>query len=146
MIGQKISHYEITEHLSSGAMGDVYKAEDVTLGRTVAIKVIRPTHRDPRVANKRFLREARAVSQIDHKNVVTVFDVVQKGDVNFMVMQYVQGASLRERMSEAPIELADALRMTCDIVEGLDAAHKQRVVHRDIKPVPIPSTGSPSVS
>ncbi|UCG50723.1 MAG: tetratricopeptide repeat protein [Candidatus Latescibacterota bacterium] len=134
MIGQKISHYRITERVSEGGMGTVYKALDLTLERTVAVKVITPSHRDPRIANQRFIREAQAVARIDHPNVVTFYDVVQKGDANFLVMQFVTGVSLREKLREGPLEMSEAFQFGCEIASGLQAAHEIGVVHRDIKP------------
>lgn len=134
MIGQKISHYRITERISSGASGTVYKAEDLTLKRTVAIKVIKPSHQDPNIANRRFLREAQAISQIDHPNVISVFEVVQKGAANFLVMQYAPGSSLRERIDKGSVSAVDAIKIASGVAGGLQSAHDVGVVHRDIKP------------
>jgi serine/threonine protein kinase len=134
MIGQKISQYRIIERIGSGGMGTVYKAEDLTLKRTVAIKVIKPSHQDPHIANKRFLREAQAISQIDHPNVITVFEVIQKGAANFLVMQYAPGTTLRDRLDKNALTAADTLRIASEVAGGLQAAHDVGVVHRDIKP------------
>lgn len=134
MIGQQISHYRITDRISSGASGTVYKADDLTLRRTVAIKVIKPSHQDPNIANKRFLREAQAISQIDHPNVISVFEVVQKGAANFLVMQYAPGSSLRDKIEKGLLSAVDAIKIASGIAGGLQAAHDVGVVHRDIKP------------
>ncbi len=134
MIGQKISQYRIIERIGSGGMGTVYKAEDLTLKRTVAIKVIKPSHQDPNIANKRFLREAQAISQIDHPNVITVFEVIQKGAANYLVMQYAPGTTLRDRLDKNALTIADTLRIASEVAGGLQAAHDVGVVHRDIKP------------
>ena len=110
MTGRTISHYRLAERIGRGASGFVYKADDLTLKRTVAIKVIKPSHQDPRVANERFLREAQAISQIDHPNVVTVFEVLQEGASNYLVMQYVKGSSLREIIERGGIGCENGAR------------------------------------
>jgi len=132
--GRTVSHYRLTERIGHGASGSVYKADDLTLKRTVAIKVIKPSHQDPRVANERFLREAQAISQIDHPNVVTVFEVFQEGANNYLVMQYVKGSSLRGIVEQGKLDARTALGIASDIAAGLEAAHAVGVVHRDVKP------------
>lgn len=134
MIGQKLSHYRFTELISEGGMGTVYKAEDFALKRTVAIKLIKPSHVDPRIAGKRFLREAQAISLIDHPNVVTVHEIIQKGDANFLIMQYIEGESLRARLRDPGLDHCMALRVASDVASGLAAAHEVGVIHRDVKP------------
>ncbi len=134
MTGRRVSHYELRERIGQGGFGTVYKAEDLTLGRAVAIKAIKSPHQDPRVARERFLREAQAVSQIDHPNVVTVFEVFQEGLTNYLVMQYVKGSSLRQIMGQSPMSAESALRIAGDIAAGLEAAHAIGVIHRDVKP------------
>jgi len=133
VIGQIISHYRLIERLDAGAMGQVYKAEDVDGDGTVAVKVVRPAFDDRHSARRRFLREAQAVSKIDHPNVVTLHEVVQKGDLNFLIMEFVDGASLRSQMSR-PIVLEDVLRIASEITAGVAAAHQVGIMHRDIKP------------
>lgn len=134
MIGQKLSHYRFTERICEGGMGTVFKAEDFALKRTVAIKMIKPTHQDPEVAGKRFLREAQAISQIDHPNVVTVHEIIQKGDANFLIMQFIEGDSLRTRLNNGQLDSHTALGVAADVAAGLDAAHRIGVIHRDVKP------------
>ncbi len=134
MIGQRISHYEITECVSEGEMATVYKAEDLSADRTVAIKMVKPSHHDPKLVTKRFLREAESIAQIDHPNVVTLYEVVQKGDLNFLVMQFVRGSSLGKLMARREVSVTDAVRIACEVAAGLGAAHKLGVVHRDVKP------------
>jgi serine/threonine protein kinase/tetratricopeptide (TPR) repeat protein len=134
MIGQEISHYRITGLINEGGLGIVYRAEDLTLRRTVAIKVIKPTQSDPETASKRFLREAQVVSQIEHPNVISIYEVVHEGGKSYIVMQYVQGASLQERLKSGPVPAGEALDAAVQIASGLEAAHKVGVVHRDIKP------------
>lgn len=134
MPGRRVSHYQLNERIGHGASGEVYTAEDLTLGRTVAIKIIKGPHQDPRITKERFLREAQAVSKIDHPNVVTVFEVFQEGTTNYLVMQYVKGGSLREIMGQGPLSAERALRIASDIAAGLEAAHAIGVIHRDVKP------------
>ena len=100
MVGKQISHYRILELISEGGMGAVYRGEDLTLGRTVAIKVVRTTSRDSEAASRRFLREAQAASRIDHPNVITVFEVLQEDGINYLVMQYLEGESLRAILNQ----------------------------------------------
>lgn len=118
-------------------MGTVYRAQDLLLDRAVAIKMVRPSERAPKLATDRFLCEAESIAQIDHPNVVALYEVVHKGDVNFLVMQYVRGTSLRERMDRREVSIADALRFAREVAGGLGAAHKLGVVHRDVKPANI---------
>jgi tetratricopeptide (TPR) repeat protein/tRNA A-37 threonylcarbamoyl transferase component Bud32 len=132
--GRKVSHYRLNERIGHGAFGTVYKAEDLTLGRTVAIKAIKAPDQDPRITKERFLREAQAISQIDHPNVVTLFEVFQEGATNYLVMQYVKGGSLREVLGQGPVGVERALRVASDIAAGLEAAHAIGVIHRDVKP------------
>ena len=106
MIGRQISHYRLTDHVNDGVMGVVYKAQDLTLERTVAIKAIKGPHQDDSIAAKRFLREARAVSQIHHPNVITLYDIVEQPDASFLIMEYIAGPSLRDRINKAPIDPA----------------------------------------
>ncbi|UCH84103.1 MAG: serine/threonine protein kinase [Candidatus Latescibacterota bacterium] len=147
MIGQKLSHYRFTDRISEGGMGTVYKAEDFALERTVAIKMIKPSHQDPVIATKRFLREAQAISRIDHPNVVTVYEIIQKGDASFLIMQYVEGQSLRACLSKRQMDPGTALRIASEIAAGLEAAHQIGVVHRDVKPenIIIEPSGRPKV-
>jgi tetratricopeptide (TPR) repeat protein len=141
VIGQTVSHYRLTDQVGTGGMGTVYKADDLKLERVVAVKIVTPHHSNPETAVKRFIREAKIVSKIGHPNVITVHDIVEEDNVNYLVMEYIDGKSLRQRMSE-PLELPNALRIATDIASGLDAAHRLGVVHRDIKPENIMITKS----
>ena len=134
MVGKQISHYRILELINEGGMGAVYRAEDLTLGRTVAIKVVRTTSRDSEAASRRFLREAQAASRIDHPNVITVFEVLQEDGINYLVMQYLEGESLRAILNQRQFSVADALKVGCQVAAGVEAAHRLGVVHRDLKP------------
>ena len=133
MIGQTVSHYRLTERIGTGAFSTVYKAEDLNLPRTVAIKILTPTVSDPTTAFKRFIQEIEILSDIKHPNVVVVHERVEKGDVNFLVMEHIDGPSLRERMKEK-LDLAEIVRIATEVGEGLRAAHDSGVIHRDVKP------------
>jgi len=134
MIGKQISHYRITELIATGGMGAVYKADDLKLNRTVAVKVVKPANIDPTLSSKRFLREARAVSKINHPNVVTLLGIEEQGASNYLIMEYVDGPSLRTLLSDGPVEAKRAVQIARDVARGLGAAHALGVIHRDIKP------------
>lgn len=134
MIGQMLSHYQIVERLSEGAMGTVYRAQDVASPGVVAVKMVKPSDQDAILANRRFLREAEAIRKIDHPNVVRLFEVVRRGDVNFLVMEYVKGCSLRTLLRRERLATAEVVRILCEVTDGLRAAHERGVIHRDVKP------------
>jgi serine/threonine-protein kinase len=134
MIGTTVSHYRITSKLGEGGMGEVYLAEDTRLERRVALKVL-PSEvaADPdRLA--RFEREAKTISQLSHSHICTLHDVGQEGDVHFLVMEYLEGESLADRLQKGKIPVDEALRYSIEIAGALDAAHRRGVVHRDLKP------------
>jgi serine/threonine-protein kinase len=142
MIGKTISHYKVVQHVGEGGMGAVYKGQDLVLDRPVAIKIINPSNRDQLAANERFIREAKAISQIDHPNVVTLIEVVQEAPYNYLVMQYVTGETLRHSLHKKPFTIQECVRIVCEVASGLEAAHKHRIIHRDIKPENIMITPS----
>ena len=129
MTGQTISHYRILEKLGEGGMGVVYKAEDVKLGRVVALKFLSGREAEQR---ERFLREARAAAALNHPNICTVYEVDEEH--GFLAMEVVEGPSLKERIAERPLKLEEALEIARQVCEGLQAAHEKGIVHRDIKP------------
>ncbi len=134
MIGTKLAHYEITCHLGSGGMGDVYQASDSKLGRNVAIKLLPEpfTHDADRAA--RFEREARVLASLNHPSIAAIYGLEESGGLKFLVMELVEGQTLAERIKRGPIVVDEALGIAKQIAEALDAAHERGIIHRDLKP------------
>jgi serine/threonine protein kinase len=132
--GTKLGPYEIQSPLGAGGMGEVYRAKDTRLDRTVAVKIL-PGHLSDNIeAKQRFDREARAISSLNHPNICTLHDVGHQDGIDFLVMEFLEGETLADRLRKGPLTTEQVLRYGIEICEGLERAHKSGVVHRDLKP------------
>ena len=134
MIGREISHYRVVDKLGEGGMGVVYKAEDLRLGRTVALKFLASHLLGNEDARKRFVREAKAVAALDHPNICTLYEIDEADDGAFMAMAYLEGQTLEQRIAEGPLPLPVAIDIAKQVAKGLQEAHRKSLLHRDIKP------------
>ncbi len=134
MIGTTLSHYKIIEKLGQGGMGEVYLAEDSRLDRKVALKIL-PEHLSDRAElRERFEREARAVSSLNHPHICTLYDIGEQDGIHYLVMEHLVGETLEARLAKGALPLEKTLEYAIQIADALDKAHRQGVVHRDLKP------------
>src|SRR5712671_1928180 len=133
MIGAKLGNYRILEKIGAGGQGTVYKATDTKLGRSVVIKVLPPELTVKEANLKRFEREARLASSLDHPNICTMFDMDEAEGLHFITMQYVEGRNVRQLVNGRPLELDSALRIGIQVADALAVAHARGIIHRDIK-------------
>ncbi len=139
--GTRLGPYEISASIGAGGMGEVYQARDTRLDRTVAVKVL-PSHlSDNSQLRQRFEREARAVSSLSHPHICTLYDVGEQDGVHYLVMEHLEGVTLATRLEKGALPTEEALQYAIQIADALDKAHRQGVVHRDLKPGNIMLTG-----
>src|SRR5207245_7243996 len=132
--GTRVGPYEITGSLGAGGMGEVYKARDTRLDRTVAIKVLPPALAFDPDFRARFDREARAISQLSHPHICALYDVGEHQGTSFLVMEYLDGETLAARLERGRLKIDEAVRMGIEIADALAAAHRAGIIHRDLKP------------
>ena len=132
--GRSLGPYRILALLGAGGMGEVYRALDTRLARQVAIKVMTPRFAPSREAHARFEREARTISQLSHPHICTLHDVGRDGDIDYLVMELLEGETLAHRLRRGPLPPAEVLRLGREIASALDRAHGADIVHRDLKP------------
>src|SRR5437867_13006550 len=133
-VGARLGPFEVVAPIGAGGMGEVYRARDTRLGRDVAVKVL-PTHlSESAEARARFEREARVVSGLNHPHICVLHDLGRQGDVDYLVMELVEGEPLADRIARGPLPIAEVLRLGAEIADALDRAHRAGVVNRDLKP------------
>jgi eukaryotic-like serine/threonine-protein kinase len=137
--GRRLGPHEIVAPLGSGGMGEVYRARDMRLERTVALKILSPELAADAAFKSRFAREARTISSLNHPHICTLHDIGQQDGIDYLVMEHLEGLTLADRLrtEAAGLKLAEALRIAMDVADALDTAHRHHVVHRDLKPANI---------
>jgi len=134
MIGRTISHYQITQRLGSGGMGDIYKAQDTRLNRAVVIKVLSAATEGGSDRRRRFLQEAQAASALNHPNIITIHDIICEDETDFLVMEFVAGKTLAELIPASGLPVSQVLNYALQMASALEAAHDAGIIHRDLKP------------
>ena len=130
----KLGPYEIQSPLGAGGMGEVYRARDTRLDRTVAVKIL-PSHlSDNPEAKQRFEREARAISALNHPNICTLYDVGHQNGIDYLVMEFLEGETLADRLRRGKLPMEQTLRYATEVADALETAHRRGIVHRDLKP------------
>src|SRR6185369_8339999 len=142
MVGRKLGHYEILSKIGEGGMGEVYRARDTRLDRVVAVKVLPPHLSNQPELRERFEREARTISSLNHPNICTLYDVGRQDETDFLVMEYLEGETLTDRLKKGSLPLEQSFGIAMAILDALDKAHRQGIVHRDLKPGNIMLTAS----
>ena len=132
--GSKLGPYEIIARLGVGGMGEVYRARDTRLNRTVAIKVLRDHLADRVGVRERFEREARTIASLNHPHICTLHDVGREGGTDYLVMEYLEGETLAARLRKGPLPVEQVLQYSIEIADALDKAHRKGITHRDLKP------------
>jgi eukaryotic-like serine/threonine-protein kinase len=132
--GTRLGPYEIISQLGAGGMGEVYRAKDSRLNRTVAVKVLNSQVSDRGDLRQRFEREARAVSSLNHPHICTLHDIGHQDGVDYLVMEYLEGETLANRLNKGALPLDQVLRYAIEIADALDQAHRHGITHRDLKP------------
>src|SRR6266849_3797840 len=132
--GTGLGPYEILAPLGAGGMGEVYRARDTRLDRTVAVKVLSQHLSSSPESRQRFEREAKTISQLSHPHICALYDVGREGETEYLVMEYLEGETLSDRLLKGPLAFEQVLRYGIEIADALDKAHRQGIVHRDLKP------------
>ena len=137
MIGRTLGHYQVVAKVGAGGMGDVYEAEDLRLGRHVALKLLPPHLTSDPQAIERLRREARAASSLSHPHICTIYDIDQHEGQHFIAVELLEGQTLKQRMLGQPLAVDEILTVALEVADGLEAAHAKGIMHRGIKPANI---------